>query len=146
MPLSHVNALPLLEIALTALASTACASSSTPAQPRVMLVQDEEFVLTGTTDPSVRKTACTAGTPKHYLKVLEPTKAKITLRGTNGAAPLTGAVMTVTNVDSHATLCAAMRDDGSPAILPAELDIGTYAIAVSGDQPPRRYEILWEQR
>jgi hypothetical protein len=146
MTLSHVTALPLLAIALTALASTGCAASGTASQPRVVLVQDEEFVLTGTTDPSVRKTACTAGTPKHYIKLIEPLKAKITLRGTNGAAPLTGAVMSVTNVDSHATLCATMRDDGTPAVIPAELDIGTYAIAVSGDQPPRRYEILWEQR
>lgn len=112
-----------------------------------MLVQDEEFVLTGTTDEAQPATkTCSAGAPKHYLKIIEPTKAKITLRGTNGAAPLAGAVMSLTNVASKTTLCVAMKDDGAPAVLPAELPIGTYAIGVQGADKARRYEILWEQR
>jgi len=135
--------------AALALAAFGCASTRSVAvpQPRVVLVQDDEFVLTGTIDEKPpQATGCVpAGSPKHIIKLIEPLKAKMTLRGTNGAAPLVGAVMSVTNVESRKTICAEMKDDGRPAILPAEFPSGTYEIAVAGNEP-RRYEILWEQR
>jgi hypothetical protein len=149
MGLSHIAALRLLTrsaAALTACSLIACSSSNQVASPRVMLVQDDEFVLTGTIDERPPTDgACVAGAPKHMLKLVEPLKTRITLRATSGAAPLTGAVLTLTNVDSKKTICAAMKTDGAPAILAAEVPVGTYAIGVAGEVT-RRYEIYWEQR
>jgi hypothetical protein len=147
MSVSHITVLPLLALVLGPIAGCASGVPGTASSPRVMLVQDDEFVLTGTTDPQLAQGTCVAGTPKHLLRLIEPTKAKLTLRGTNGAAPLDSAVMSLTNIESKQTLCVAMNHD-TPAVLPAELSVGTYAISVNGtvtDQP-RRYEILWEQR
>ena len=143
MSVLRLSALPFALIAAVPL--TGCASGAGPASPRVMLVQDDEFTLSGTSDSIAAQRACAEGTPKHLLRILEPTKAKLTLRSTNGASPLTAGMMSLTNVESKKTICAAMKQDGSPAVLPAELPVGTYSIAVTAEQS-QRYEISWEQR
>lgn len=140
-----VSRLAALPFAVLVVAQLAGCGSAGPVSPRVMLVQDEEFTLSGTSDPTPTQRACSEGTPKHLLRILEPTKAKLTLRGTNGASPLTAAMISLTNVESKKTICAAMKAGGAPAVLPAELPVGTYSIAVTAEQS-QRYEISWEQR
>jgi hypothetical protein len=132
-----------------------CASSNAnvPAgatgHARVVVVYDEDILLTGTTDGQKVETAkaCAPAEPKHVVELPEPSKAKVTLRATEGATPLAGATLRVTNLATKQTWCATMSDDQRATLVPPEqLPSGLYAVSVVEERSePHRYEILWQQ-
>lgn len=138
---------------IATLALTGCASTPKTTQPaaavggsRVVVLYDEDIMLTGTTDPRDAAGTCGPAAARHVVKLNESTKSRLTLRATQGAAPLTGAILRVTHLDSKRTWCASLA--GSTALIaPGEpMPSGMYAVQVStpnGEE--RRYEILWEQ-
>jgi hypothetical protein len=130
-----------------------CASTPKAATPaaavggsRVVVLFDEDIMLTGTTDPRDAASTCGPAASRHVVKLNDSTKSRLTLRATQGAAPLEGAILRVTHLDTKKTWCASLT--GSTAMLaPGEpMPSGLYAVQVStpnGEE--RRYEILWEQ-
>jgi hypothetical protein len=121
------------------------AASTAPAGSRVYVVYDL-VILTGYTDGSTGQSTCGPAEPKYVVEVPEPGKAMITLRPTDGAAPLSDATLRVTKMDTNQTWCAAMKDDAVTLRPPEELPKGLYAVSVAGGGSElHRYEIRWEQ-
>jgi hypothetical protein len=136
----------------TVAAGCASSNANVPAgstgTARVVVVYDEDILLTGTTDGRKVETAkaCAPAEPKHVVELPEPSKAKVTLRATEGATPLEGATLRVTNLETKQTWCATMSEDHATLVPPDQLPAGQYAVSVvEGQSEPHRYEILWQQ-
>jgi hypothetical protein len=134
------------------LLAAGCASSTPGSKEvgnaRIVVVYDEDVLLTGATDgQSVpAAAACAPSEPKHVVELPEPSKAKVTLRATDGAGELQGATLRVTSIATKQTWCATMKGDHTTIATKDQLPSGLYAVSVVEQRPqPHRYEILWEQ-
>lgn len=146
MRASLVAALTILLAACSAESSGPGAKNANPRNPRVVVVYDEDVLLTGTTDGATASAAaCSPAEEKHVVEVTEALPVKVILRATDGAAPLAGATLHVTSLETKQTWCAMMKDDFALIAPPEAMPRGLYAVSVTAPSAePQRYEILWK--
>lgn len=135
-----------------AIVAPGCGSSQTDARltyvgnARVVVVYDEDILLTGITDGRPEAPTCAPAQPNHVVELPEPGKAKVTLRATDGAQPLINGTLHITHLGTKQTWCATMIDDAVTLAPPGQLPKGLYAVSVSDAYAQQhRYEILWQQ-